>query len=301
MVGRDVDIYAELMNCACDRVVPQSHAAIAENESTTVSERTVVVGNRKPGDRRSGAGEYRNADGSGGRPRRQPATDDAGGGSNSGRTGAFGIFVPDQQHTRWDDDRKDFVVAVSAGSNMNRCAAPYGHAHRVSEPLELRVLCPGIPIRAVRSDHPVNRGLVVFLVLFKRAGGKRKRRQNDNGNPAVRGCAHGVLPPLCVAANLPTSCIAVKGTMPRKSKNLPPSGIFSRQSKNSTPSANFRQFVTLPAWRSISWINSKGAVYHECYDRCTFPCDVGLKRAIESSSPENATRADLRPSRRRSR
>src|SRR2546427_10528198 len=55
---------------------------------------------------------------------------------------------------------------------------------------------------------------------------------------------------------------------------------------NSTPSANFRQFVTLPAWRSISWIISKGVVYHECHDRRTFPCDVGLKRAIESSSPE---------------
>src|SRR5213592_4238800 len=96
-------------------------------------------------------------------------------------------------------------------------------------------------------------------------------------------CSWG-LPPLCVAANLPTSCFAVKGTMARKSKNLSPSDIFSRQSKNSTPSANFRQFVTLPAWRSISWINSKGVVYHECYDRRTFPCDVGLKRAIESSS-----------------
>src|SRR5205823_1443479 len=63
-------------------------------------------------------------------------------------------------------------------------------------------------------------------------------------------------------------------------------GIFSQQSKSSKPSANFRQFVTLPAWRPISWINSKGVVYHECHDRRAFPCDVGLKRAIESSSPE---------------
>src|SRR5712691_3588599 len=150
MAGRGIDIDADLMGRTGYGVVPQSHGAVAENESTTVSERTVVVGDRKPGDRRSGAGEYRNADGSGGGPRRRPATDDAGGGSNSGRTGAFGIFVPDQQHTRWDDDRKDFVVAVSAGSNMNRCAAPRCDAHRVSDPLELRVLRPGIRIRSGR-------------------------------------------------------------------------------------------------------------------------------------------------------
>src|SRR2546430_8465444 len=92
--------------------------------------------------------------------------------------------------------------------------------------------------------------------------------------------------PFCVAANLPTSRIAVKGILARKSKKPAPSGNFRQQSKSSTPSANFRQFVTLPASRSISWINSKGVVYHEGHDRRTFPCDVGLKRAIESSSPE---------------
>src|SRR6266849_1188184 len=115
---------------------------------------------------------------------------------------------------------------------MNRRAARSGHAHRVSDGLERQALRPGIRIRA-GGAYVVNRGagslvVVVVLVLFPGAGGKRKCRKDDDGNPRVCGRTHRVLLPWCVAVNLPTSYLAVKGILARKSKNLTPSGIFSQ-------------------------------------------------------------------------
>src|SRR5712691_6541104 len=191
MAGRGIDIDADLMGRTGYGVVPQSHGAVAENESTTVSERAVVVGDRKPGDRRSHAGEQRDADASGGGSRREPATDDTGGSTSA----ALGGFVPFQQHTSGDRDRKGFAVrdVVKAGVNLNRRAALRGLGHREGDGLERQARRPGIRIRAGGGVHVEDRldrrdwrGRVLWL-LFPGAGGKRKRRKNDDGNPAVRG------------------------------------------------------------------------------------------------------------------
>src|SRR2546427_13067240 len=72
MVRRGIDIDAHLMGRPGDRVVPQRHAAIVQEESIAARQCRVVVGDRKPGDRRSGAGEYRNAEASGGSGRLPP-------------------------------------------------------------------------------------------------------------------------------------------------------------------------------------------------------------------------------------
>src|SRR2546427_8548537 len=53
----------------------------------------------------------------------------------------------------------------------------------------------------------------------------------------------GSSPLLCVAANLPTSRIAVKGILARKSKNPTPSGIFSQFVQ--VPQAGDRGLVVL--------------------------------------------------------
>ena len=66
MVRRGIDIDADRVSRAGDRVLPEGHVAVAKHESTTDSECTGVVGDRKPGDRRSHAGEYPNANVSGG-------------------------------------------------------------------------------------------------------------------------------------------------------------------------------------------------------------------------------------------
>src|SRR5439155_882252 len=79
------------------------------------------------------------------------------GGSTSAAPGGFGPF---QQYTSGERDRKDFSVrdVVKAGVNLNRRAAPRGHAHRLGDGLELRRLRPGIHIRARGGVHVENRG-----------------------------------------------------------------------------------------------------------------------------------------------
>src|SRR6266513_2864947 len=53
------DINSDDMSCTGDRVVPQGHSAVAEEDSIAARQCRVVVGDRKPGDRRSGTGLHR--------------------------------------------------------------------------------------------------------------------------------------------------------------------------------------------------------------------------------------------------
>src|SRR6266849_4876907 len=109
-----------------------------------------------------------------------------------------------------------------------------------------------------------------MFVLFPWTGGKRKRRQNDDGNSRVRGCAHGVLPPF--------GCC-------RKSSHFPHCRQRHLGAEVEKLDA-FRYFFAVcpgsSGWRSRSWNHSEAVVY-----------DIGLKKSDRAVEPENATRTTL--------
>src|SRR2546422_4640919 len=95
VVRRGIDVYA-VAALTGDGVISQDHAVFAEDES--IVEIPAGVGDGKVGDRRSCAGEQRNADA--GERRRRPATEDGDGVASATLVGF--VPVPDQQHAVWD-------------------------------------------------------------------------------------------------------------------------------------------------------------------------------------------------------